>query len=167
MRFKDIIHNFCDFTERKIDKIIREIEDKKRRTIAKDFQSTVDFLYRKGKKKEYGLWWLDELKYLEGNPFVDSISDKPTLFTKGREHKLVIRTVQSNYRLHKYGEAFVLDEGTARDVCRAYEFTYTYYKPAQEDNYTDIKLYFTGFSIDNVFDEGKKTIMVKKYEDNG
>ena len=150
MNIKNIIHNFFN-------KIIRNIEDKKRQEISKSYESTVNFLIRKSKNK---LTWLDELKYLDRNPFVDEVKDFATPFTKGREHKLTIRLVQSNYRIKKNGEIFKIDINNDMNKCKAYEFFYSYYKPVSEKNDTEIKLYYGGFNLNMTYNKDNKTYIV-------
>jgi len=146
------------FVNKRINNVIRNIEENKRLKIGEDFQSTVNFLMRKNKKGE-NLYFLDQLKYIDRNPFVDSVKDIPTLFTKGREHKLIVRLVQTNYRIKKSGEVFTVDPGNNEDVlgrCKAYEFIYTYYRPiSKKDN--EIRLCYIGFNICMNYDKDSKT----------
>ena len=86
---------------------------------------------------------------------MDSVRDVPTPFTKGREHKLVVRLVQSNYRIKKNGEIFKVDEVDSNRL-KAYEFVYSYYKPIQEKDDTSVKLYYMGFNLDGKFDASRK-----------
>ena len=154
MKLKELAIKLIDKTKEDIDKFLRNIDEVKRQEIAKDYESTVKFLMRKNKKGK-NLTWLDEIKYLERNPFVDSVRDVPTPFTKGREHKLVVRLVQSNYRIKKNGEIFKVDEVDSNRL-KAYEFVYSYYKPIQEKDDTSVKLYYMGFNLDGKFDASRK-----------
>lgn len=149
------------FLNKFFNKIIRKIEDKKREQIASSFSSTANFLMRKGK---YTLSCLDELKYLDRNPFVDEVKDFATPFTKGREHKLIIRLVQSNYRIKKSGEIFTVNIDNDYSKCKSYEFNYSYYKPLTEKNDTEVKLYYSGFNLNMTYNKDNKTYIV--YENN-
>lgn len=155
---KKIISNIINFSKNKIDNVIRKIEETKRQEIAKSYESTVKFLTSRNKKGENGLNWLDEIKYLERNPFVDSIEDVPTLFTKGREHKLLIRLVQSNYRIKRNGETFLIEDKEIQR-CKSYVFTYIYYNNNDTPD-NQIRLHYLGFQIDNIYDPNKKIYQV-------
>lgn len=161
MSLKDLAIKIIDETKEQIDKILRNIDEHKRLEIAQSFQSTVDFLINKGKNGK-GLTWLDQLKYLDRNPFVDIIKDNPSMFTKGREHKVVVRLIQSNYRIKKNGEVFIVDPATDNSLerCKAYEFNYTYYKPTQQKKDNEVRLYYHGFNIDMVRNKDGKTHVV-------
>ena len=136
--------------------LIRKIEEKRRQEIAKDFESTVNFLIKRNNNKKC-LTFLDELKYIDRNPFVESVTDAGTPFTKGREHKLTIRLIQSNYRIKKNGEIFSIDIENDISRCKSYEFFYSYYKPINKCKDTEVKLYYYGYSIDMHYNKDKKT----------
>lgn len=157
MVIKKFINKLINKTNDEVNKFIRYIDEKRRKDIAKDFQSTVSFLMRKENKSK-GLNYLDELKYLDRNPFVDVVEDVPTMFTKGREHKLVVRLIQTNYRIKRGGEIFLLDTDEV-ERCKAYEFTYLYYK-FQEPDDTKIKLKFVGFGLKMNYDKNAKTKLI-------
>lgn len=148
MVIKRLLKKLVDKTNEQVDKFLRQIDDRKRALIAKDFESTVKFLMRKTKDGK-GLNWLDELKYLERNPFVDGIDDFGTPFTKGRERKLTIRLIRTNYRIKKNGEIFIIpiENNEINTRCKSYEFHYMYYKLNSDKNDTEIKLHYTGFNI--------------------
>ena len=161
MKIGELAVKLVDRTKEKLDYLLRSIDENKRLEIAKDFESTVKFLMRKTKDGK-GLNWLDEIKYLDRNPFVDSVKDIPSPFTKGREHKLVVRLVQSNYRIKKDGTVFLIkDEGIER--CKGYEFIYLYYRYKEKDD-TKIKLHFVSFNIDNKYDKDKKVYQKIEYD---
>lgn len=161
MKFKNLKNNLINFCKNSLNKFLRDIDDKKRTEIAKSYESTVKFLMRKGK---HGLTWLDELKYLDRNPFVDEVKDFATPFTKGREHKLTIRLVQSNYRIKKNGEIFTINIENDYTRCKAYEFLYSYYKPINEKKDTEVKLYYGGFNLNMTYSKDNKTYI--EYENN-
>lgn len=154
MNINKLAIKLVDKTKEKIDYLLRSIDERKRLEISKSYESTVKFLMRKTKNGK-GLNWLDEIKYLDRNPFVDSVKDIPSPFTKGREHKLIVRLVQSNYRIKKDGSVFLIEE---KDInrCKGYEFIYLYYKYKENDD-TKIKLHFVTFNIDNKYDKDKRT----------
>ena len=156
--FKKIINIISNFVRSKIDSSIRRIEENKRQEIAKSYASTVKFLMSRNKSGENGLNWLDEIKYLDRNPFVDSVEDSPTPFTKGREHKLSIRLVQSNYRIKRNGELFLTEEDNIQR-CKSYIFTYVYYNNNDTPD-NQVRLHYIGFSIDNVYNPDRKIYQV-------
>lgn len=164
MRIQELGVKLVNKTKELIDKLVRDIDEVKRLEIAESFQSTINFLMNRTKNGN-GLTWLDQLKYLDKNPFVDTIKDVPTVFTKGREHKVIIRLVQTNYRIKKNGEVFFLDPSEGiEERCKAYEFTYSYYKPSQQKKNNEVKLYFYGYNIDMVYNKNAKTYVV--YNEN-
>ena len=132
-----------------VDNIIRNREEKKREEIAKNYESTVKFLMSRNKDGKNGLNWLDQIKYLNRNPFVDIIEDKPSMFTKGREHRITIRLVQSNYRIKRSGELFILKD-TDISRCKAYTFSYLYYNNNDTPD-NQIRLHYIGFSIESTY----------------
>lgn len=156
--FKKIINSASSFIRNKIDACIRKVEENKRQEIAKSYESTVKFLMSRNKKGTNGLNWLDEIKYLERNPFVDSIDDKPTPFTKGREHKLSVHLVQSNYRIKRNGELFLIEEENIQR-CKSYIFSYVYYNNNDTPD-NQVRLHYIGFQIDNIYDPNKKIYQV-------
>ncbi len=166
MRIQELAVKLINKTKGLVDKLMRDIDETKRLEIAESFQSTVNFLMNRTKNGK-GLTWLDQLKYLDRNPFVDTIKDIPTVFTKGREHKISVRLVQTNYRIKKNGEVFLLDPGedTGLERCKSYEFIYSYYKPQQQKKDNEVKLYFWGFNINMTHDKEAKTHVV--YKENG
>ena len=142
---------------KKIDDNIRRIEEIKRQKIGISFESTVNFLISKNTDK--GFKWLDQLKYLERNPFVDEVKDIPSPFTKGREHRLIIRLVQSNYRIkRKTKEIFRIDIDNDFSRVKAYEFYYSYYKPMNQKNDNEVRLYFSNYEMVNHNKEFKSYI---------
>jgi len=161
MTFNKLMIKIVDKAKEKLDYLLRSIDENKRLEIAKDFESTVKFLMRKTKNGK-GLNWLDEIKYLDRNPFVDSVKDIPSPFTKGREHKLIIRLVQSNYRIKKDGSIFLINDGGI-ERCKGYEFIYLYYRYKEKDD-TKIKLHFVSFNIDNKYDKDKKVYQKIEYD---
>lgn len=164
MRIQELAEKLVNFTKNEIDKIIRNIEENKRQDIAKDFESTVKFLMSRNKKGHKGLNWLDELKYLDRNPFVDVIEDLPTMFTKGREHIIKVHLVQSNYRIKRDGTIFIVDNDKNDEYnqrCRSYIFSYSYYNNNDTPD-TQVRLHYYGFSIDTNFKSDKKTLIVDK-----
>ena len=165
MKIQKLIIKFVNKTKEFVDKLMRNIDETKRLEIAESFQSTVDFLMNRTKNSK-GLIWLDQLKYLDRNPFVDTIKDIPTVYTKGREHKIIVRLIQTNYRIKKNGEVFLLDPGDTRlERCKSYEFIYSYYKHQQRKKDNEVKLYFCGFNLNMIYDKEAKTYIV--YKENG
>lgn len=165
MKIQELIIKFVNKTKEFVNKLIRDIDENKRLEIAESFQSTVDFLMNRTKNSK-GLIWLDQLKYLDRNPFVDTIKDIPTMYTKGREHKIIVRLIQTNYRIKKNGEVFILDPGNIRlERCKSYEFIYSYYKHQQQKKNNEVKLYFCGFNLNITHDKEAKIYVV--YKENG
>lgn len=165
MKIQELIIKLVNKTKEFVNKLIRDIDENKRLEIAESFQSTVDFLMNRTKNNK-GLIWLDQLKYLDRNPFVDTIKDIPTMYTKGREHKIIVRLIQTNYRIKKNGEVFILDPGNIRlERCKSYEFIYSYYKHQQQKKDNEVKLYFCGFNLNMTYDKEAKTYVV--YKENG
>lgn len=165
MKIQELIIKLVNKTKEFVNKLIRDIDENKRLEIAESFQSTVDFLMNRTKNSK-GLIWLDQLKYLDRNPFVDTIKDIPTMYTKGREHKIIVRLIQTNYRIKKNGEVFILDlRDTRLERCKSYEFIYSYYKHQQQKKNNEVKLYFCGFNLNITHDKEAKIYVV--YKENG
>ena len=165
MKIQELIIKLVNKTKEFVNKLIRDIDENKRLEIAESCQSTVDFLMKRTKNSK-GLIWLDQLKYLDRNPFVDTIKDIPTMYTKGREHKIIVRLIQTNYRIKKNGEVFILDPGNIRlERCKSYEFIYSYYKHQQQKKNNEVKLYFCGFNLNITHDKEANIYVV--YKENG